>query len=59
MANAQQASPNVDVDHLLIARIQVNGGPAAKRIRPAPMGRAYRVLKRMSHVHIYLDEKGK
>ena len=28
-----------------------------KRIRPAPMGRAYRLLKRTSHVHISLEEK--
>jgi large subunit ribosomal protein L22 len=59
IANAQQASPNVDVDTLVISRIQINGGPVAKRIRPAPMGRAYRVQKRTSHVHIYLSEKGK
>ena len=59
IANAQQKSPNVDVDTLYISRIQINGGPMAKRIRPAPMGRAYRVQKRMSHVHIYLNEKGK
>ena len=59
IANAQQASPEVDVDTLIVSRIQINGGPMAKRIRPAPMGRAYRVQKRTSHVHIYLDEKGK
>jgi len=59
IANAQQKSPNVDVDTLYVSRIQINGGPIAKRIRPAPMGRAYRVQKRTSHVHIYLDEKGK
>jgi len=59
IANAQQKSPNIDVDTLYISRIQINGGPMAKRIRPAPMGRAYRVQKRMSHVHIYLNEKGK
>jgi large subunit ribosomal protein L22 len=59
IANAQQKSPNVDVDTLYISRIQINGGPVAKRIRPAPMGRAYRVMKRTSHVHIYLNEKGK
>jgi large subunit ribosomal protein L22 len=59
IANAQQKSPNVDVDTLYISRIQINGGPTAKRIRPAPMGRAYRVQKRTSHVHIYLNEKGK
>jgi large subunit ribosomal protein L22 len=59
IANAQQASPEVDVDTLIVSRIQINGGPMAKRIRPAPMGRAYRVQKRTSHVHIYLSEKGK
>ncbi|MCU0244713.1 MAG: 50S ribosomal protein L22 [Acidobacteria bacterium] len=59
IANAQQASPDVDVDTLVVSRIQINGGPVAKRIRPAPMGRAYRVQKRTSHVHIYLSEKGK
>jgi large subunit ribosomal protein L22 len=59
IANAQQKSPNIDVDTLYISRIQINGGPIAKRIRPAPMGRAYRIQKRTSHVHIYLNEKGK
>jgi large subunit ribosomal protein L22 len=58
IANAQQKTPNVDVDSLYISQIQVNGGPIAKRIRPAPQGRAYRVLKRTSHVRITLDEKG-
>jgi large subunit ribosomal protein L22 len=59
VANAQQKSPNVDVDALYVSHIQINGGPMAKRIRPAPQGRAYRIQKRMSHVHIYLNEKGK
>lgn len=59
ISNAQHKAPNVDVDRLYVSRIQINGGPMAKRIRPAPMGRAYRVQKRTSHVHIYLDEKGK
>jgi large subunit ribosomal protein L22 len=57
IANAQQKSPGLDVDALVIAKVLVNQGPAWKRIRPAPMGRAYRVLKRTSHVHIYLTEK--
>jgi large subunit ribosomal protein L22 len=59
IANAQQKTPNVDVDHLYISKIQIGGGPVAKRIRPAPMGRAFRVVKRTSHVQIYLDEKGR
>lgn len=57
IANAQQKNANLNVDDLVISRIQVDGGPSAKRIRPAPMGRAYRVLKRTSHIHIYLEEK--
>ena len=59
IANAQQKTPNVDVDTLYIAKIQVTGGPTAKRIRPAPQGRAYRVIKRTSHVQIHLEEKGR
>jgi len=59
IANAQQKSPNIDIDHLFVAKIHVDGGPMVKRIRPAPQGRAYRILKRTSHVHIYLEEKGR
>jgi len=59
IANAQQKAPNVDVDSLFVGKVHVDGGPSAKRIRPAPQGRAYRIIKRTSHVHIYLQEKGK
>jgi large subunit ribosomal protein L22 len=59
IANAQQKSPNVDVDNLFVGKVHVDGGPSAKRIRPAPQGRAYRIIKRTSHVHIYLQEKGR
>jgi large subunit ribosomal protein L22 len=59
IANAQQKTPGVDVDKLYISNIQIGGGPSAKRIRPAPQGRAYRVIKRTSHVQIYLNEKGR
>jgi large subunit ribosomal protein L22 len=57
IANAQQKATNIDVDNLFISKICINGGPMMKRIRPAPMGRAYRVMKRTSHVHIFLEEK--
>lgn len=57
IANAQQKTPNLDVDNLVVARIHVDGGPVQKRIRPAPQGRAHRILKRTSHIHIFLDEK--
>ncbi len=57
VANAQTKSPNIDVDDLYITEIHIDDGPQAKRIRPAPMGRAYRVIKRSSHIHVYLNEK--
>jgi large subunit ribosomal protein L22 len=60
IANAQQKVPNIDVDNLFISRIYVNQGPTWKRWRAAPMGRAARILKGTSHVHVYLEErKGK
>jgi large subunit ribosomal protein L22 len=57
IANAQQKVTNIDVDTLYIGRILIDQGPAWKRIRPAPMGRAFRILKRTSHVHIFLEER--
>lgn len=57
IANAQQKSPEVDVDDLYIARIYVDQGPTWKRFRARAMGRATRILKRTSHVHIYLEER--
>ncbi|MFQ5721994.1 MAG: 50S ribosomal protein L22 [Candidatus Aminicenantales bacterium] len=57
IANAQQKDPNVDVDNLYISRIFVNQGPQMKRFRAAPMGRTARILKRTSHVHIFLEER--
>jgi large subunit ribosomal protein L22 len=48
---------DVDVDNLYVARAIANEGPRAKRIRPAPMGRAYRYQRRMSHIEIALAEK--
>ena len=60
IANAQQKVPNIDVDNLFVSDIFVNAGPHWKRWRAAPMGRAARILKRTSHVHVYLEErKGK
>ncbi len=57
VANAQQKSPDVDIDNLFISEAFVNQGPLWKRFRAAPMGRAARILKRTSHVYIYLEEK--
>lgn len=57
IANAQQKVPNIDVDNLYISRIFINQGPHWKRFRAVPMGRAHRILKRTSHVHVFLEEK--
>src|SRR5512146_332524 len=48
---------DVDVDNLFVLRAVANEGPRMKRIRPAPMGRAYRYQRRMSHIEIALAEK--
>src|SRR5579871_2020142 len=45
---------DVDVDNLIVKRAVANDGPRMKRIRPAPMGRAYRYQRRMAHLVIAL-----
>ena len=50
---------DVDVDNLFVKRAVANDGPRMKRIRPAPMGRAYRYVRRISHIEIALAERGK
>jgi len=57
IANAEDRDDHVDVDRLYVKEIFVDGGPMFKRIRPAPMGRAFRVLKRQSHITIKLDTR--
>lgn len=56
IANAEQRD-DVNVDNLFISKVTVNGGPTLKRLRPAPMGRAVRFLKRTCHITVELDEK--
>src|SRR5580693_2386335 len=50
---------DVDVDRLFVSRAVANDGPRMKRIRPAPMGRAYRYQRRIAHIEIVLAERGK
>ncbi len=57
ISNAEQKSENVDVDRLVVTRAYVNEGPRMKRIRPAPMGRAYRYQRRMSHITVVGEER--
>ncbi len=57
IANAQNQDENVDVDNLYVSEAYVNEGPRMKRVRPAPMGRAYRYQRRMSHIVVKVAEK--
>ncbi|HEX4494759.1 MAG TPA: 50S ribosomal protein L22 [Thermoanaerobaculia bacterium] len=57
IANAENREDHVDVDRLFVKEVFVDGGPMQKRVRPAPMGRAFRVLKRYSHITIKLDTR--
>ncbi|MCX6598664.1 MAG: 50S ribosomal protein L22 [Acidobacteria bacterium] len=58
IANAENRSNDVDVDKLVVSEAYVNEGPRMKRIRPAPMGRAYRYQRRMSHIVVKVAELG-
>ena len=57
IANATNRFEDLDVDKLFVASVQVGDGPRMKRIRPAPMGRAYRYQRRMSHITISVEER--
>jgi large subunit ribosomal protein L22 len=57
IANAENKSETVDVDQLVVSEAYVNEGPRMKRIRPAPMGRAYRYQRRISHIVVAVAEK--
>jgi large subunit ribosomal protein L22 len=58
IANAQNRFSDVDVDKLMVREAYVNEGPRMKRIRPAPMGRAYRYQRRMAHIAVTVGDKG-
>jgi large subunit ribosomal protein L22 len=61
VANAQHLSDerglDVDVDNLIVKTAVANEGPRMKRIRPAPMGRAFRYQRRIAHIIITVAEK--
>src|SRR2546421_10383588 len=55
---SQEKGFDVDVDRLYVKHAVANDGPRMKRIRPAPMGRAFRYQRRIAHMEIVLAEKG-
>jgi large subunit ribosomal protein L22 len=55
VANAQDRG-DVDVDDLRVSAAWVDEGPRLKRLRPAPMGRAFRYFHRMSHIIVSVSD---
>lgn len=53
---ADESGDSLDVDSLVVARCYVNEGPRGKRLRTAPMGRAFRYQKRTSHIVVQVAE---
>jgi len=62
IANAVQVADRnqkrrLDEDDLVVSACYAGQGPSQKRVRPAPMGRAYQVLKRSAHLTIHVAER--
>src|SRR3954470_7714371 len=59
VANADQAAKGqLDADALFVRELQVSQGPSLKRFMPRAMGRAFKVIKKTSHISIVVsDEK--
>jgi large subunit ribosomal protein L22 len=59
VANARLKRPDIDVDDLYVSKATVDKGPNSymRRWRPRAMGRATRVTKGISHIHIELDQR--
>src|SRR5579864_4496056 len=53
---AEDAGASLDVDHLFVSRCFVNEGSRWKRLRPAPMGRAFRYQRRTAHIVVGVAE---
>jgi large subunit ribosomal protein L22 len=58
VANLQQNDAfSGDIERLYVAACYANQGPSMKRVRPAPMGRAFRVVKRTAHLTVRVAER--
>jgi large subunit ribosomal protein L22 len=55
---AGEQGVDLDVDNLYVKQALANDGPRMKRIRPAPMGRAYRYQRRLTHIILSVAERG-
>ena len=58
VANAEQKDGATgDVDRMFVSKSYADQGPSMKRIRPAPMGRAFRIIKRSAHLTVHVVER--
>ncbi len=59
VANAKEKNATADVDTFIVHRAVVDSGPTKwrRRVRPAPMGRAYRQQRRYKHISITIKGK--
>ena len=57
VANAAN-NHGLNPDHLKLVEARVDEGPRMKRVQPRAQGRAYRILKRMSHITVVVEEVG-
>jgi len=59
VANAKEKNATADVDQFIVEKAIVDSGPTKwrRRVRPAPMGRAYRQQRRCKHVSIVIKGK--
>jgi large subunit ribosomal protein L22 len=56
IANAEH-NHSLDANNLVVSEAYVNQGPTLKRIRPRSQGRAFKILKRTSHITLVVSEK--
>ena len=56
LANAEQKQV-IDLDNLYVKKITVDQGPGIKRFMPRAQGRAFKIVKKQSHINVTLDEK--
>lgn len=54
---SQEQGLDVDLDNLYVVQALANEGPRMKRIRPAPMGRAFRYQRRLAHIVVSVAER--
>ena len=58
VANVEQKDGAAgDVDRMFVSKCYADQGPSMKRIRPAPMGRAFRIVKRTAHLTVHVAER--